>query len=318
MTLNPRIWNRTMLVVLAGSFFLLAAELIMNFWESTSLCQSSGCYVASSMLGPIDSKWLVGLALVWVGLLFSLVRRNQSKLWWVFLALLFSGAVFEGVLLGTLLEAQIFCLLCFAVGGLVFLLLGLLSLAKPKIGLRGYALWITAIGISFVISQATIRPTEPLLFEASAAFTIKGEADPINGRDLHLFIRFDCPHCTKLLKAMADVEHFYGKWHIHITGNDMSMEAAQRTALASSLAQTDGLQGLIEAKTTPAEELPSISLLEYAHYKRKANDSYKQMARFAAFEVPFLLSRRPRQAIMVFDPVPIMSHLIANKALSEG
>jgi hypothetical protein len=220
---------------LAASF--LSAEVWMQAIRHTSFCTTSSCDVVGEYVRFGEGNLIkMGAAFFWFlwTLAFFGGRYDRRWIWGSAMLLLFGALAFDGAILGfQFMGLKEKCLLCIAVGAMLFVTLCLFSWVRRTLltVFLGIAVWCGGFAANAVLDLNVIPPAI-----LDTPFTT-WETAPDNAPQHVLFFSLHCDHCSKILANLSiNAQTLPGKWHLACTDN----KEEDFYRLATVLATKDG------------------------------------------------------------------------------
>lgn len=193
----------------------LSLETWLQFYQGSSLCQTSGCKVVGDFLRFGESILVAigALFFLLLTILIILVRNlNRPWVWLVLYILLFGALAFDGALLGyQFIGVQEKCLLCLMVGLGLGLTILVLAWERSSLFIAFCGLTVFMAGFS-ANSILKVTPNIPCLEET--AF-VRKEAQIKNPKlNLYLYFSLHCGHCMKVLANLAVNSPWQANWYL--------------------------------------------------------------------------------------------------------
>ena len=203
---------------LAATF--LSAEVWMQAIRHTSFCTTSACDVVGEYVRFGEGNLIkMGATFFWFlwGLAFFGGRYDKKWIWGLATILFFGALAFDGAILGfQFMGLKEKCLLCVAVGAILFVGLCLFSWVRRSLltVFLGVAVWCGGFTANAVLDLNVIPPAI-----TDTAFST-WETAPDNAPQHVLFFSLHCDHCSKILANLSvNAQTLPGKWHLACTDN---------------------------------------------------------------------------------------------------
>ncbi|HDQ41524.1 MAG TPA: hypothetical protein ENN39_10925 [Desulfonatronum sp.] len=194
-----------------------ALALSLEYWLQQTgrggLCPTTGCAVVGTFVRYGEIVFIgLGAVFFWIlaGLLFFDKRLEKSWLWMSVGILLAAGLAFDGGILGfQRFGIQESCILCYAVGATLFLIL--LSYSWARRSLAGVILGVAVWTAGFVSQALFLFPEKTPDLQETVLFTLHDA--PSSGPQLYYFFSLHCPFCTHVLASLAVHPPQAGQWN---------------------------------------------------------------------------------------------------------
>lgn len=305
----PRSWLAFALAACAA--LLLSLEYWLQHTGRGGLCPTTGCAVAGSYVKYGEIVFIgLGVVFFWIlaGLLLLAKKWDKPWMWLVVGIVLTSGLAFDGGILGfQRFGIQERCILCYAVGAALFLILAAYGWMRRSLAVvvMGLAVWTAGFA-----SQAFFQLPEktPELHETVLLSQRKGNAGP----QFYYFFSLRCPFCTQVLTSLATHQPTLGDWHF--APLDAHAEDRRKlTALMERFPQAGNpFQAILDAENAPA---PDVAIAE------KVLDSTQKAGIFLRNSgyrgVPLLLVQEtPSRRVILQGRDPILNYLLEKRLIS--
>lgn len=197
---------------------IAALLLSLEYWLQHSghggLCPTAGCAVAGTFIKYGEIVFIgLGAIFFWVlaGALFLGKLTDKAWIWKIAAIVLTAGLAFDGGILGfQRFGIQETCILCYAVGAVLLLILLTHGWTRRSLAtvVMGVAVWSAGFASQsmFVFPERT--PELPQIALATHA------TDQPNSAELYYFFSLHCPFCTQVLSSLATHQPQSGTWNL--------------------------------------------------------------------------------------------------------
>ncbi len=295
----------------ACAALLLSLEYWLQHTGRGGLCPTAGCAVAGSYVKYGEIVFIgLGLAFFWVltGLLFLAQRWDKPWMWLLVGIALTSGLAFDGGILGfQRFGIQEACILCYAVGAALFLILASYGWMRRSLAVvvMGLAVWTAGFA-----SQAFFQLPEktPELQETVLLTHRKANAGP----QLYYFFSLHCPFCTQVLASLATHQPTGGDWHF-VPLDNRADDQRKLTALVERFSQADNpFQAILEAETAL---VPDVAIASKVLDSTRKGGIFLRNSGYRG--VPLLLVQEtPSRRIVLQGREPILNYLLEKRLIS--
>lgn len=293
-----------------------ALALSLEYWLMETgrggLCPTAGCAVVGTFV-KYGEKIFIGLGLIFFWLLagaFFLARFwDKSWLWLLIAVVLTAGLAFDGGILGfQRFGIQETCVLCYAVGVALFLILLAYGAARKSLAavIMGVAVWTGAFA-----SQAMFQFPErtPDLRET---VLLTHRADTSTHPQIYYFFSLHCPFCTHVLASLATHQPVSGEWNF--VPLDTQPEDQRKLTALLDLPETaqNPFQAILLVEQSPA---PDIAI--QPHVTQAANKGGTFLRNSGFRGVPLLIVQEsPTRRVVLQGRDPILNYLLEKRIIS--
>lgn len=294
---------------------IAALLLSLEYWLQQSghggLCPTAGCAVVGTFVKYGEITFIgMGLIFFWIlaGTIFLGKRLDKPWLWWLAAIMLTAGLAFDGGILGfQRFGIQEACVLCYAVGIALFLILFSYGWMRRSVAVvvMGVAVWSAGFASQamFVFPERTPELKQIVL-------TTHSTTQP-NTAQIYYFFSLHCPFCTQVLASLATHKPQSGTWHL-VPLDTQPVDQRKLSALLDHPQISDNpFQAILAVEQAPA---PDMAILpEVAEATQKAgvflrNSGYRG--------VPLLMVQEtPTRRIILQGRDPILNYLLEKRII---
>ncbi len=294
---------------------IAALLLSLEYWLQQSghggLCPTAGCAVVGTFVKYGEITFIgLGVIFFWVltGTLFLSKRLNKPWLWWLVVVLLTAGLAFDGGILGFQhFGIQETCILCYAVGAALFLILATFGWMRRSFAavIMGVAVWSAGFASQamFVFPERT--PELPQI-----VLTTHHTAQP-NAAQLYYFFSLHCPFCTQVLASLATHMPQSGNWHLVPLDTQPADQRKLSALLDHPQVNTNPFRAILELEQAPAPDVTILPQVLEATQKAAVflrNSGYRG--------VPLLMVQEtPTRRIVMQGRDPILNYLLEKRII---
>lgn len=300
----------------APSLTMIAALLLsVEYWLQKAgyagLCPTVGCEVVGTFIKYGEIVFIgLGVVFFWAlsGLLFLGKRLDKPWVWGLAAVLLTAGLAFDGGILGfQRFGIQEACLLCYAVGASLFLILAAYGWMRRSLAVvvMGVAVWTAGFASQalFVFPERTpdLRETVLTSFQAGQA----------QGPQLFYFFSLHCPFCTHVLASLATHPPQDGEWHLI----PLDTQPADQRKLAALLdhpkIDSNPFRAVLDIEQAPVPDVDILPRVAEAAHKGSVflrNSGYRG--------VPLLIVQEaPTRRVVLQGRDPILNYLLEKRLI---
>ncbi|WP_153306998.1 hypothetical protein [Desulfonatronum thioautotrophicum] len=245
-------WLPVILTVIA------ALALSLEYWLMETgrggLCPTAGCAVAGTFV-KYGEKVFIGLGVIFFWLLalaFFLARRwNKNWLWLLISIVLMAGLAFDGGILGfQRFGIQEACLLCYAVGAALLLILLAFGAVRKSVAtvLMGVAVWSAAFASQSMLAFPERTP------DLRETVLVTHRVDEATYPQLYYFFSLHCPFCTHVLVSLATHPPVRGEWNLVPLDTQPEDQRKLSALLDVPVLAQNPFQAVLVVEQTPAPE----------------------------------------------------------------
>ncbi|SDB56875.1 hypothetical protein SAMN05660653_02848 [Desulfonatronum thiosulfatophilum] len=243
------------LVLATAAALLLSLEYWLQQAGYQGLCPTAGCAVVGTYVKYGEIAFIgMGAAFFWVlaGLLFLSRRLDKGWLWMLVAVVLTAGLAFDGGILGFQhFGIKETCILCYAVGLALFLILFAYGWMRRSLAavVMGVAVWSAAFASQamFVFPEKTPDLRETVL--------TSWRASEQPGPQLYYFFSLHCPFCTHVLSSLAAHPPQGGEWHLVPLDTQPADQRKLAAFLDHPLVATNPFQAILDVEREPASDM---------------------------------------------------------------
>lgn len=210
----------SLLIFLFLAALFLSAEIWMQAVRHTSFCTTSSCDVVGEYVRFGEGN-LIKMGAYFFWMLWALVffggRYQKPWLWGLASLGLFGALAFDGALLGfQFIGLREQCLICIAVGAILFGILFLFSWVRRSFltALLGIAVWMGGFTANAILDLGVIPPAD-----TDTAFVHFGNSTGQGPRHI-FFFSLHCDHCATVLANLSiNTDELEGSWHLACVDN---------------------------------------------------------------------------------------------------
>jgi len=210
---TPR-WEYAPLALAAIAALLLSLEYWLQQSGHGGLCPTAGCAVAGASVKYGEIMFIgMGVIFFWVlaAVLFLGRLTDRAWIWKLAAIVLTAGLAFDGGILGfQRFGIQETCILCYAVGAVLLLILLTHGWTRRSLAtvVMGLAVWSAGFASQamFVFPERTPELPQIVL--------ITHATDQPDSAELYYFFSLHCPFCTQVLASLAKHQPQSGTWNL--------------------------------------------------------------------------------------------------------
>ena len=294
---------------------VVALGLSLEFWMQQTgrggLCPTAGCAVVGTFV-TYGEKFFIGLGVIFFWFLtgaFFLARYWERNWLWVLIAVvLTAGLAFDGGILGfQRFGIQEACVLCYAVGIALFLILLAFGVARKSAAavIMGVAVWSAAFASQalFVFPERTPELRETVLLTHRAGETPSPQ--------LHYFFSLHCPFCTQVLASLATHQPVSGEWNLVALDTQDEDQRKLAAILNHPAARSNPFQAVLDVERSAVPDLPIRPEISNAARKGGVflrNSGYRG--------VPLLIVQEtPTKRVVLQGRDPILNYLLEKRII---
>lgn len=294
---------------------IAALLLSLEYWLQRSghggLCPTAGCAVVGTFVKYGEITFIgLGVIFFWVlaAALFLSKYLDTPWLWRSTTVLLIAGLAFDGGILGfQRFGIQEACVLCYAVGIALFLILAVYGWARRSIAavVMGVAVWSAAFA-----SQAMFVFPERTPELSRITLVTHQTAEP-GSAQLYYFFSLHCPFCTQVLASLATHPPQSGTWHLVALDTEPEDQRKLSALLEHPAINDNPFLAVLALEQAPPPDgpiLPQVSEAARSAGVFLRNSGYRG--------VPLLLVQEtPTRRLILQGRDPILNYLLEKRII---
>lgn len=313
--MKPTIWRLVREHAPLALAMIAALLLSLEYWLQQAghggLCPTAGCAVVGTFVKHGEIVFIgLGAIFFWIltGLLFLGLRLDKAWVWVLTAVLLTAGLAFDGGILGfQRYGIQETCILCYAVGASLFLILAAYGWMRRSLAavVMGVAVWTAGFASQalFVFPEKTPELQQTVLTTFRAA-------QP-SGPQLYYFFSLHCPYCSEVLASLAVHPPRGGEWHLVPLDTQPVDQRKLAALLEHPQIESNPFRAILEVEQAPAPDVPVQDKAAEAARKGGVflrNSGYRG--------VPLLLVQEsPTRRVVLQGREPILNYLLEKRLI---
>jgi hypothetical protein len=308
---TPR-WEYAPLALAAIAALLLSLEYWLQQSGHGGLCPTAGCAVAGASVKYGEIMFIgMGVIFFWVLAAVLFLGRLTDRAWvWKLAAIvLTAGLAFDGGILGfQRFGIQETCILCYAVGAVLLLILLTHGWTRRSLAtvVMGLAVWSAGFASQamFVFPERTPELPQIVL--------ITHATDQPDSAELYYFFSLHCPFCTQVLASLAKHQPQSGTWNLVPLDSKPEDQRKLSALLEHPQISDNPFQAVLAVEQAAAPDMAISPRVTDATHKAGVflrNSGYRG--------VPLLMVQEtPTRRIVLQGRDPILNYLLEKRIIS--